>query len=68
MEDKLKLNIGALARNDRMSVRDLAIKAEIDPTHLVNVTLGRATFTAIDLYRLVKTTGVSIDNIDVENP
>jgi transcriptional regulator with XRE-family HTH domain len=51
-EVTLKLSIRALAANENLSVEKLAEKCDLDPGHLRNVSLGRATMTAKELINL----------------
>ncbi len=66
--ENVKLNIRALAAMKKISINALAVEAGISPDHLQNVSAGRATFTATDLARLVKVTGVPIEHINVDEP
>lgn len=73
--ENIKLNIRALAAMKKVSIPELAKQAGIDPAHLANVSVKRATFTAQDLAKLLRLfnpsnnpEGVTVDNIDVENP
>ena len=51
-EVTIKLSIRALAANENLSVEKLAEKCDLDPGHLRNVSLGRATMTAKELINL----------------
>lgn len=51
-EINIKLSIRALAANENLSVEKLAEKCDLDPAHLRNVSLGRATMTAKELVNL----------------
>ena len=73
--ENVKLNIRALAALKKISIHELAKQAGIDPAHLANVSVGRATFTARDLAKLLfffnpgnNPDGLTADKIDVENP
>lgn len=73
--ENIKLNIRALAALKKISIPELAKQAGIDPAHLANVSVGRATFTARDLAKLLfffnpgnNPDGLTADKIDVENP
>lgn len=62
---KFKLNIKALAAMMNCTIEELAVKAEINPTHLKSVNAGRATMSAYDLIQLWKTTNVPCDQIEI---
>ncbi len=66
--ENVKLNIRALAAMKKMSIENLAKEAGISPDHLLNVSAGRVVFTATDLAKLVKATGVPIEHINVDEP
>ncbi len=66
--ENVKLNIRALASMKKISIEILAKNAGIEPNHLLNVSAGRATFTASDLMKLVKYTKVPAENINVDEP
>lgn len=63
---EIKMNTRALAANMKISIEELAAKADIDAGHLKSVSSGRATMTATDLIKLSKATGVSPFNIDTD--
>lgn len=65
-ETNIKLSIRALAANENLSVEALAEKCGLDPAHLRNVTLGRATMTAKELIGLSEGTGVSPFGIRID--
>lgn len=58
-EINIKLSIRALAANENLSVEKLAEKCNLDPGHLRNVSLGRATMTARELMNLADGCNVS---------
>lgn len=58
-EINIKLSIRALAANENLSVEKLAEKCNLDPGHLRNVSLGRATMTAKELIYLANGCNVS---------
>ena len=58
-EINIKLSIRALAANENLSVEKLAEKCGLDPMHLRNVSLGRATMTAKELINLANGCNVS---------
>lgn len=62
--EAIKMNVRALAANMKISIEDLAEKADIDAGHLKSVSSGRATMTATDIIKLSRATGVSPFNID----
>lgn len=73
--ENIRLNIRALAALKKISIPELAKQAGIDPAHLANVSVGRATFTARDLAKLLylfnptnSPDGLTADKIDIENP
>jgi transcriptional regulator with XRE-family HTH domain len=51
-ETNIKLSIKALAANENLSIEKLAEKCGLDPVHLQNVSLGRATMSARELINL----------------
>ncbi len=61
--ENVKLNVRALAANEKMSIEDLAEKCGIEPSHLRNVSAGRATMTAEDIVKLSAYTGINCHNI-----
>ncbi len=64
--ENITLNIRALAAMKKLSIEKLAELADIDPKHLVNVSVGRAKMTGRDLVNLAKATGVNPFNIEVD--
>lgn len=64
MNAEIKWNVRALAANLKISIEELAKRADINPTHLSDVSVGRVKMTARDLIQLAKATGVSPFNID----
>lgn len=64
--ENVKLNIRALAAMLKISIEELAKRADIDPNHLKSVSSGRATMTARDLIQLSIVTGVSTSNIQID--
>lgn len=64
MED-IKFNVRALAAMMKGSIEELAKMADINPTHLKDVSANRVKMTARDLVNLSKATGVKIENIDI---
>lgn len=64
--ENVKLNIRALAAMLKISIEELAKRADIDPSHLKSVSSGRATMTARDLIQLSIVTGVSTSNIQID--
>ena len=65
-ETNIKLSIRALAANENLSVESLAEKCGLDPSHLRNVSLGRAVMTAKELIGLAEGTGVSPFSIRID--
>ena len=61
-----KLNVRALAAMSKISIEELARRADIDPDHLKSVSSGRATMTGRDLINLAVFTGVSPFQIAIE--
>jgi transcriptional regulator with XRE-family HTH domain len=61
--DTVKLNVRAIAANEKMSIEKLAEKCDIDPSHLKSVSSGRTVMTARDLIQLALNTGISPYNI-----
>lgn len=64
--ENVKLNIRALAAMLKISIEELAKRADIDPNHLKSVSSGRTTMTARDLIQLSIVTGVSPSNIQID--
>lgn len=50
----------------KISIEELAKRADIDPNHLKSVSSGRTTMTARDLIQLSIVTGVSPSNIQID--
>ncbi|MBR2555074.1 MAG: helix-turn-helix transcriptional regulator [Aeriscardovia sp.] len=65
---EVKLNIRSLAAMKKISIETLAKESGISPDHLLNVSAGRSTFTAMDLAKLVAYTGVPVEHINVDEP
>lgn len=65
-ETNIKLNVRAIAANKNLSVEALAETYGLDPVHLRNVSLGRATMTAHELMTLAEAAGVSPYNIRID--
>ena len=63
MED-YKLTVKALAANLNIPIEELAVQSGINPTHLKNVSAGRAKMTADDVLKLSEFTGVPARNIE----
>lgn len=61
--ENIKLNVKALAALLGVSIRELAVKADIDPDHLAKVSAGQARMTARDLINLATATEISPFNI-----
>ena len=64
-ESNIKLSIRALAANENLSVEKLAEKCDLDPVHLRNVSLGRATMYAKELIALADNCNISPFNIQI---
>lgn len=64
MEEKIIWTVRMLAAYMDLSIEGLADKAEINPAHLRNVTLGRAKITGDDIVKLSMVTGIPIDKIE----
>ena len=65
-ENSIKLSVKALAANENLSVEKLAEKCGLDPVHLRNVSLGRATMYAKELIGLSNGCNVSVHSILIE--
>ena len=61
--DTVKLNVRAIAANEKISIEKLAEKCDIEPSHLKSVSSGRTVMTARDLIQLALNTGISPYNI-----
>lgn len=57
--DNVKLNVKAIAAMLNISIKELAERAGINPTHLAKVSAGQATMTAKDLMLLADTANIS---------
>lgn len=64
--EEIKWSIRAIAANRKQSVEALATDAGIEPSHLRNVSNGRAIMMAKELLALSKLTGVHPYNIETE--
>lgn len=62
MED-IKLNVRALAANMKISIKELAELAGIDPNRLLAISSERVPMYAWELWALSKVTGVPAENI-----
>ena len=59
MEEAKKWSVGAIARDMKISVEELANRAGIKPMHLKSVSANRATITGDDLIKISLLTGIS---------
>ncbi len=64
--ENLKLNVRAIAAMLNISIEDLAIRCEINPNHLKQVSAGNVPMTAYDLKKLSQIAKVPADNIYVK--
>lgn len=64
--ENIKLNIRSLAAMMKITTEELAIKCEINPNHLKQVSAGNVPMSAYDLKQLSRVTGVPADNIYVK--
>lgn len=62
MED-YKLTVKAIAANLNIPIEELAERCGISPSHLKNVSSGRAKMTADDILKLSDYTGIPPQNI-----
>ena len=62
MED-IKLSIRAIAANMKISIEELARRADISPSHLKQVSAGNVKMLAEDVVKISKLTGIPADNI-----
>lgn len=62
--EEVKFNIRMLAAYMKMSIEELAEKAEINIPHLKNVSAGRVKMTAEDIVKLSAFTGIPAKNIE----
>jgi len=61
--ENIKLNIRAIAANMKISIEELARRADIAPGHLKQVSAGNVKMLAEDVQKISKLTGIPADNI-----
>lgn len=61
--DNIKLSIRAIAANMKISIEELACRADIAPGHLKQVSAGNVKMLAEDVQKISKLTGIPADNI-----
>lgn len=64
--EHIKLNIRAVAAMLNTSIEELAVKCEINPNHLKQVSAGNVPMSAYDLKKIAQAAGVPADNIYVK--
>lgn len=64
--ENIKLNIRAIAAVLHISIEELAVKCEINPNHLKQVSAGNVPMTAYDLRKLSEVSKVPAENIYVK--
>ena len=61
--ENIKLNIRAIAANEKISIEELAKKCGINPAHLKQVSAGNVKMLAEDVRKIADYTGIPADNI-----
>lgn len=61
--DNIKLSVRAIAANLKISIEELARRADINPGHLKQVSAGNVKMLAEDVQKISQLTGIPADNI-----
>ena len=61
--ENIKLSIRAIAATMKISIEELARRADIAPGHLKQVRAGNVKMLAEDVQKIAKLTGIPADNI-----